>query len=172
MCREALGQRLNESECRGRLRRRPDLGFRRLRPAIADIVGDGRGEQHRLLRYNRQPAAQIVEPQLTDIDTVDPHRALLGIVEAQQQVEDRCLACPRWADDRYGLARRDRKIEAIERQRVGSSGIAEGDVVESNAPPNWLWRRLWLCSLEDNWWLGLEFRQTLSRARRPLQIAN
>src|SRR5262249_30705739 len=106
------------------------------RPTIADVVGDCCGEQHRLLWHDRQAAAQFVELQITDVDTIDPHRAFLGIVKAQQQAEDRRLAGARWADDRYGLARRDPKIEAIERQRVGSSGIAEGDLVKSNAAPN------------------------------------
>src|SRR5690242_17455374 len=162
MRREAFGQRLNETECRGGLRRRPDLGFRLPRPAIADIVGDGCGEQHRLLRHDRQAAAQIVESQLTDVDSIDPHRAFLRIVEAQQQAEDRRLTRSGRAHDRYGLARRDLQIEAIERERVGSRGVAVDDFVESNAAANQLPRRTWVCSLEDNWWLGLELRQTLS----------
>ena len=75
------------------------------------------------------------KPQLADVDAVDADRARLGIVEAQQQVEDGGLAGARRPDDRHRLARRDAEVEAIERQRLGPRRIAEGDLLESARCP-------------------------------------
>ncbi len=61
-------------------------------------------------------------------------RALVGIVEAHQQLDDRGLAGAGRADDGDGLAGRDLQIEIVERLRLRPRRIMEGDVVEFDAP--------------------------------------
>jgi hypothetical protein len=69
-------------------------GIAGVRPAVADVLGHRGGEQHRLLRHDRERATQIGEAQVADVDAIDADRSRFGIVEAQQQIEDRGLARP------------------------------------------------------------------------------
>ena len=72
--------------------------------AEADVLLDRAGEQERILQHDAEAAAQIVEIHVADVDAVDADRALLHVVEAQQQRDDRGLAGAGVADDGDGLA--------------------------------------------------------------------
>lgn len=69
-----------------------DLGICRVGAAIADIVGDGAGEDHRLLRHEADMAADVLRVGQGEIDTVDGDAPRLRIVEKRSKLEDRRLA--------------------------------------------------------------------------------
>ena len=96
-----VGQRLDEV---GRLRahrRRPDLGVGGVRAAVADVRGDGVGEQERLLEHHADRAAQVLHRQVTDVQPADPHDAALRVVEAGQQQRHGRFPGPGCADQRH-----------------------------------------------------------------------
>ncbi len=62
--------------------------------AEADVFhGIGR-EDHGVLRHDADRIAQILQGQVADVHAIEPDAALLRIVEAQQQLEQRGLAGP------------------------------------------------------------------------------
>jgi hypothetical protein len=66
-----------------------------------------------------------------EIDAIDLDRALLGIVEAAEQLEQRALPRPVGADDGGDAAGGDLEIEAAERAPLHTR-ITEGDVAEAD----------------------------------------
>src|SRR5690349_23678690 len=73
----------------------PSGGFHILLPgkwdSVFDVVGDGAGENHRILRDDADLIAQRLERDVAEIDAIDEHAARLGVIEARQQSEQRCL---------------------------------------------------------------------------------
>ena len=55
----------------GRLRRLDDLLVRGIEPAVADVPGDGAGEQQRLLEHEADLAAQRAQGQAADVVAVE-----------------------------------------------------------------------------------------------------
>ena len=118
---EAFGQAVEEFGGMGGFGRGAHLGVARLGPAVADVLRRGAGEDHRLLGHQADAPAQCGGIGLGDIDAVEQEPSLLGIVEAQQQLEDRRLAGARGADQRQLLPApppRDRSL----RRRAGPGG--------------------------------------------------
>ena len=74
-------------------------------PAVADVVGDGVVEQHRLLGDEAELAAQGLLRHLPDVHAVHEDAARSHVVEARDEVDERRLARAGAADDRGDLAR-------------------------------------------------------------------
>ena len=53
-----------------------DLGARRVRLAVGDVLGDGAEEQERLLQHEADVAAVVGDRKRADVGAVDPDRAL------------------------------------------------------------------------------------------------
>ena len=82
--------------------------------AQADVAADRAAEEKRILQHDAEAAAQVAEVHFFHVDAVDADCALLHVVEAQQQRNERGLAGAGVAD--YG---------------DGFSGLdGEGDVAE------------------------------------------
>ena len=126
----AVGQRLDEGGGVGGDRGGPDLGIGRLGPAVADILHRRGREDHRILRDDGDAGAQRLRLAGLEIDPIHPDRALLRVVEAQQQLEYRRLAGAAGSDQGDRFARLHLQAEIRQRRRFGTSGIAEFDSIE------------------------------------------
>ena len=106
-----------------------------------------------------------------DVDAVDQHAALLGVVEAQEQREDGALAGAGRADDRHRLAGLDRKAQAVQRRPVGPRRIGEGDVAELDRAERRHRQRRGVGRRRDRRLLAEQFGQPLGRAGRLGELA-
>ena len=114
----------------GRDRRPQHLVVGRIGPAIADVLANGTVEQRNVLRHDRDGLAQALLRHLGDVLPVDGDAALVGIVEALQQREQRGLAAAGLTDQADALAGLEAQAEPLE--DLLAAGIAEGDIVERN----------------------------------------
>ncbi len=73
----------------------------RLRPGHADVVLQRVVEQVRILRDERDVAAQVVEPPVTQIGIIDRDATSVGVPKTHQQLRHRGLAGARRADQRH-----------------------------------------------------------------------
>ena len=73
----------------------------------ANVVSHGAGEEERVLQHHAVAPPQFGQVHVADVDAVDANRALLHVVEAQQQRDDGGLARAGVADDRDRVARID-----------------------------------------------------------------
>ena len=81
-----LGQVADEGVGIGQPGRRPDLLVRGVQLAVADVVGDGAGEQVGILQNNAQGPAQGVLPDIPDVDAVIGDGAGLNVIKPVDQV--------------------------------------------------------------------------------------
>ena len=105
-----------------------------------------------------------------DVDAVDENAARQRIVEAQQQLERRALACARGPDERHRLARLDLQRHALERERIRSRRIAERDVLETDAALRRRRECLRVRRRDDRRLRILQLDQALHRARCALHL--
>src|SRR5579885_192745 len=63
--------------------------------AHADIAGNGSGEEEGILQDHTEIGAQVMQPQLPDVNTFQQNLAVQDVVKAQQQVGERGFACAR-----------------------------------------------------------------------------
>ncbi len=75
-----------------------------------------------VLEQHADPVAQHFGVDGLDVDAADAHRALVGVVEAQQQLDQRALPCAVLADQRDQLAVADVQIQALHR-RLGPARV-------------------------------------------------
>lgn len=100
-------------------------------PRVADVVHERVVEQHRLLRHDAEVAAQAGDRDVADVGAVDGDGAAVGVVEAEEQAQQRRLAAAAFADDGDGRARWDVERDVFQRGPppvVGEGDVAEGDV--------------------------------------------
>src|SRR5262249_37065795 len=129
---EALREPVEELRDVCRLRDLPQPLFRCRRVAVADVVTDGAEEHDRLLEDQADLAAQRPDLEVADVDTVDPDRALSGVVEPGDQARERRLAGAGTADDPDVLTGLDGERGVLQDGRH-AAGILERDVVELDA---------------------------------------
>ena len=76
----------------GDLERLPQLVVGGVGLAVAQVAGDGAGEQVRLLGHEADAAPQQLGVEVAHVDAVDEHAARGGVEQAGDQVEQRRLA--------------------------------------------------------------------------------
>ena len=86
-----------------------------LGPAVGDVVADGPGEQERLLGHVAELAAEGVQVERAQVVAVDAHAALVGVVEAGEQLHHGRLAGAGLADQGDRLAGGDVQVDAAQR---------------------------------------------------------
>ncbi len=91
-----------------------DLLGRGVRLGVGDVLGDGAGEEERLLEHDAELAAVGPEGHLPQGDAVDEDLALIGVVEPAEQVDDGALAGPALAHQAEHLALLDPEGDVLE----------------------------------------------------------
>ncbi len=100
-----------------------------VRASPADVVGDRPVEDEGLLQHRRDVAAQVGQAQPADVAAVEGDPALVGVVEAEQQLGQRRLARPARPDHGDLLARGDAQVDSGQRGPLGV-GVGERDALQ------------------------------------------
>ena len=116
-------------------RRRLHLGVTGAGAAVADVLGHGAGEDHRLLRHHGELRAQFGRIEAGDVDAVEQDAAGRRIEETQQQLEHGRLAGAGRPDQRHDFARLHREAEIVQRQVFRPRRIAETHAREIPGAP-------------------------------------
>ncbi len=80
----------------------------------ANILGDGSGEQMRVLQNHAEIAAQVFDFEIADVDAADANRAALHFVESQQQAGEGGFPRAGVAHHGNGLARFDAEADVVQ----------------------------------------------------------
>ena len=129
----------------------------RAAPSARDVIRDGLIEDDDFLADQGHLLPHAVERQIAEVDVVDFDAAILGIVEAKDEIERGGLAATAFASQPKPEAARDFQTEVMQHDLVAE---AEGDLVEGD----FLFKgceRLGLGWLLDRGLLGKEFFQPL-----------
>src|SRR5262249_41229884 len=124
-----LGDELEEAGGLSRLR---DLVVGRLGTAVADVLGDGEPEQHRLLLHERDLVADGLKRELAQVALVDRYAPGGGIEQAWDEVEERGFPAARRPDEGDGRTRFDHSGDAV--QDGLARVVAEPHVLEGDPP--------------------------------------
>ena len=115
----------------GRTGGRHDVLKRGAGPAVADVLGNGAGKEHRLLQHDADLRAQVAQVDFADVDPVDRNGPVIDVVEAGDEVDGRGLADPRLAHETDHLARLDVQVKVFQHRLA--LVVAKGDALEANA---------------------------------------
>ncbi|MNS07818.1 hypothetical protein D3C72_392690 [compost metagenome] len=115
----------------GQPRRLLDLGLRRAGAGIGDVLGQRAVKQHRVLLHDCDLAAQRRLLHLGDVLPVDGDAAVVHVVQALDQLDERGLARARMAHQADALSGRDARGEVLVQRRVVRA-IAEGHVFKAD----------------------------------------
>ncbi|KAF1061315.1 MAG: hypothetical protein GAK39_05778 [Variovorax sp.] len=99
-----------------------DLGAAGVRLAVGDVLRDGAEEQEGLLQHQPDVAPVVGHGEAADVGAVDLDRALGGVVEAADQVDQRALARAAVAHQADHLAGLDAQVEVVD---DGARAVAE-----------------------------------------------
>src|SRR6516162_494752 len=110
-----------------------DVGARRPRTAVGDVVVDGVIEQHSVLRHDTDCTPQALLRYRANILVVDLDRTGIDIVKAEQQAGDRRFAGAARADDRDLGAGRHPEIDVG--QDRAPDVVTEIDPAKGDRPP-------------------------------------
>ncbi len=122
----------------GRARRRDNLGPRRIRSAVGDVLGDGAKEQKRLLQHQPDVATIVRHRQLAHVNAVKADRAFADVVKAAHQIDQRALARAAVSHQADHLAGTDVQTEFADDLAVA---VAKADPLQLDAAVD-PWQRL------------------------------
>lgn len=114
-------------------RRRGDRGAQRGRVAVTaeeEVLGEGVGEEERLLTDDADGLAEVRGVEVGEVDTVDEHPAAVGFCEAARERGDGRLPRARRPGDRHDLAGCCVHAQAVEHEPAAEDHV---DVVEGDA---------------------------------------
>ncbi len=111
-----------------------DLGVCGVRASEADVLSRRGGEDHRVLRHQRQMPPELRPRHLGQGQAVQRDAPRGRIVEPQQQLQHRGLARARRADQRDRLAGLDGEADPVQRRDRRARRIAKGHVIEGDPP--------------------------------------
>ena len=154
-------QRHDEVVEAGRLRGGHDLVVGRVELPHPDVVADGAIEEGRLLRDQREAAAEGRQRVLADVASVDLDRPIGRVVEAREHIDQGRLAGTGRPDERGAGPGRDRDRDVLERrgQAVGEVHALVGDALADG-------RRLGGAADRDAEILGLLTQHLLDTSER------
>src|SRR5437879_3826895 len=121
-----------------RLCRRDDLCPTDSRPGVGDVLGNAGREEHRILRYYRELPAQILKPEVAEVDAVKPDLPLCRVVEPREQADQCALASAGRARDPQAGAGLDVERDVVQDRTI--LAVGEGDVAKRDGaagPPEW-----------------------------------
>jgi hypothetical protein len=108
-----------------------DVGFGRVGTAQCDVFTNAPTEKEGILADEGQVFTQRCARHRRDFRPIDGDGAAIGLIEAEEQIEDRRLAASRWTDQCGDASGLDGKRYAAEHGRVGS--VVEYNVAEFEA---------------------------------------
>ena len=123
-----LGKGAHEVVHVSRFRSRLDLLLRGSLSAVGDVLADGPAEQPGVLQHHAEQSPQVVPRHLPGVHAVDQDRALVDLVEAHEQVDQRGLAGPGRADDGHRLPGLHLHVQVFDQRHIRK--VAEGHVLE------------------------------------------
>ncbi len=103
--------------------------------AQANVLGDGSGEQERVLQHHPEMAAQLGHILFAHIDAIDQNAAALDLVEAHHQADDGGFAGAGVADDRRCLVGLDHERHVF--QNPLHLGDGSEDLLRCPRPAGW-----------------------------------
>ena len=112
------------------------LGVGGIGAAEPDVFTGRPRKDHRILRHQRDGSPEIVPAHRFQVKPVYGHPPLLGVVEAQKQLQDRGLAGTGRPDKGHRLARCHHQINAVQRRGFRAGRIAENNVFKADLAPN------------------------------------
>src|SRR3989449_5999344 len=147
-----IGLREPDDELVGvrRLRRRDQVALAGPRLGVSNVLGDAGREEHRVLRYYRELPAEILKPEVAEVDAVKPDLTLCREIEPREQADQRALARAGRARDSQAGARLDVERDVVQDRTIPA--IGEGAVPKRDGaagPPE----ELGIRSLLDVRWL-------------------
>ena len=133
----ATGETRDEIVRTDRARCRLHLGIARLRPSVRDVVADRAREEECLLGHVAELQAEVVQIDRAKVVAVDVDAAVIGVVEAREQLHDGRLARPGLPDQRDGLPGGDSQVDAAQRlRRLAPRGVPSDAESADPGPPS------------------------------------
>ncbi len=105
-----------------------DLIFGGVLHAVGDVLGNGPVEEEDILADKRDPLTQIRVVEGPDVMITDRDGTRVRVIEAEKQLDDRCLSRPRRPDECRRLGGLD--LETHVRKDGKPIRVAETDIVE------------------------------------------
>ncbi len=137
----ALGKSDDELVGVRRPGRRDQLVFGSPGLRVADVLGDAGREEHRVLRHDGELTPEILQPEVAEVDAVEPDLPLPRVVEPGEQVDQRALAGPGRAGDPQARAESDVEGDVMQDRTI--IAVGERDVVEGDGTASALeWPRI------------------------------
>ena len=143
-----------------------------LGPAVADVVHRAGGKDDGVLRHQPDAPAQFGQTGVIGAHAVDAHRAVLRVIEAQQQLQHRGLARAAGTDEGDGFAGLHAQRKIVQRRLLRARGVGEADMGELHCRSPGRGRQgLRLQRVGHGRTLREQFHQALGGARGAQQIA-
>ena len=127
---ETFRHRFDEVASLGYLERFPHLRFGGVGFAVAEVGGDGAGEQVGLLGNQADRSPQGVRVDVANVYPVDQHPSFGGVEQAGDQVDQGGFSGAGRADHGGGLPGQGREADVAE-NRLGSARVTEPDLLET-----------------------------------------
>ena len=163
----------------GALQREVDLLRARIRLADAQVLLDGTGKQHRLLKHDADVPPQRLERHVADVHVIDRDGAGVGIEHAVQQAERRRLARAGRAHERDGLPRLHLEGHILNRPAplvIGETYMTECDAAADPTDVHRAWpvghRRPGVEHIEEILQFGQDQQHPVDEAHHLLQPAD
>src|SRR5947208_10166861 len=160
-----LGEPDDELVGVGRLRRRDHVTLAGPWPGVSNVLGDAGREEHRILRYNRELTAEVLKPEVPEVNAVEPDLTLCRVVEPREQADQRALAGAGRTRDPKAGTRLDVERDVVQYRTI--LAVGERDIPKRHGavrPPKWPGIR----SLLDIGWLVEQGKGPLGT--RPMQL--
>ncbi len=105
---------------------------RGVKPAVADILLDGAGEEKIVLRHDAHIAAQTFQSNVPHIYPVNQHMPARGVVKTANQVDNGGLAGAGGSHQRDGFPGRNMKVYMLQHFDVRCVRVSKGDVFKGD----------------------------------------
>ena len=136
--------------------------------AVRDVLGDARGEEHRILQHDRELPAEILQLVIAEVDAVEQDRTGCRVVEAHEQVHQGALSRAGRAHNPQPCAGCNVERDIVQNGTILS--VTERDVPEGDVPagPH---QRLRAGPLFDIGWFVEHGEAALNAGKYPCTVA-
>ena len=132
---ETPRQPVQELTGMGGVRGAPHRRLRHPVQAVADVLPGIGAEDHRVLGDQGDVATKLRGVQVAQVDAVEAQGPDLGVVKAQQELQQGALTAPRGADQSDLFSRPDLEAQVLDHRQLGVGGIGETQPRDLDRPP-------------------------------------